>query len=164
MSAEPLIAALEPAPEIPPEGSGPAPRETVWVFAKEREGRLSANFSLREFRCGCQERGCHLTLVHPKLVETLQTLREIVARPLVLTSGYRCIAHNRNIGGRWRSFHTQGMAADLRCHGYAELTELAEAARRIPAVGGLGSYPAKGYLHLDLRRRAAGGGFVEWSL
>lgn len=161
MSAEPLIA----APAVPPVAeAGPPRRETLWLFAKEQEGRLSGNFALGEFRCTCRERGCHYTLIHPRLVETLQTLREMLARPLVLTSGFRCIAHNRNVGGRLRSFHTRGMAADIRCGGLAELEELTEAARRIPAVGGLGSYPAKGFLHLDLRPRAAGGGIVEWSL
>jgi uncharacterized protein YcbK (DUF882 family) len=136
----------------------------VWLFPKEQEGRLSANFALRELRCGCPERSCHHTLVHPKLVETLQTLREILARPLVLTSGFRCKTHNERVGGRLRSFHTQGMAADIACPSYEDLAELAETARRVPAVGAIGSYPAKGYLHLDIRRRAANGGIVEWSL
>ena len=166
MSAEPLDVApldLAPAPS-PGEAEPPPRRETIWLFSKEQHGRLSENFSLREFHCGCQERGCHFTLVHAKLVETLQTLRMMLARPLILTSGFRCRNHNQRVGGRLRSFHLQGLAADIACHDYGELAELAEAARRVPAVGAIGSYAAKGYLHLDLRRRAAGGAIVEWSL
>jgi uncharacterized protein YcbK (DUF882 family) len=88
----------------------------------------------------------------------------MLARPLILSSGFRCKTHNQRVGGRPRSFHLRGMAADILCAGYGEVSELAEAARRIPAVGAIGSYPAKGYVHLDLRRRAANGGIVEWSL
>lgn len=159
MTAEPLRSDWEANLE-----SGPASplRERVWLFAKEREGRLSANFSLREFRCGCSEPHCHFTLIDPRLVETLQTIREIAARPVILTSGYRCAAHNQRVGGRLRSFHTQGMAADVRCRSHEEFEEIESAARRIPAVGAIGSYPAQGYLHLDLRRRAPNAALVEW--
>jgi len=159
MSVEPLRTDQEPASGL--DAASPF-RERVWLFGKEREGRLSANFSLRELRCRCADPHCHFTLVDPRLVETLQTLREIVARPVLLASGYRCASHNQRVGGRLRSFHTQGMAADIRCRTHEEFEEIEAAARRIPAVGAIGSYPAQGYLHLDLRRRAADAAVVEW--
>lgn len=160
MSAEPLRTDGDAAPG---ELASP-PRERVWLFAKEREGRLSGDFVLREFRCHCAEAHCHQTLIDPRLVDTLQTIRNLVARPVLLGSGYRCPTHNRRVGGRTRSYHTQGMAADIRCHSRQEFDEIEAAARRIPSVGAIGCYPAQGYLHLDLRRRAADGSLVEWSV
>jgi hypothetical protein len=159
---------LAPATALPPELNPPpltgsAPRELLWLFPKLSDTRFTANFTLREFHCRCQHSECYSTLVHPRLVDTLQTLRELVARPLVITSGFRCRLHNDRVGGRPRSFHLQGMAADIACPDSVPREELLEAARRVPAVGGLGSYPGQGYVHLDVRRRAAGAAIVEWS-
>lgn len=44
----------------------------------------------------------------------LQPLRELVGRPLIVTSGYRCPALNRAVGGVAHSQHLVGEAADLR--------------------------------------------------
>jgi hypothetical protein len=154
-------------PAVPERDQAPlaagTPRELLWLFPKQGDTRLTANFSLREFHCGCQNGDCYSTLLHPRLLDTLQTLRDVLARPVVITSGYRCRSHNDRTGGRPRSFHLRGMAADIACSGLARIEELLEAARRIPGVGGLGSYPGKGYVHLDIRRRGADAPIVEWS-
>ncbi|MDH4225322.1 MAG: hypothetical protein OEW12_06725, partial [Deltaproteobacteria bacterium] len=60
----------------PPFLEGGSRRETVWLFSKGDDLPLSRNFSSGEFACHCGDRGCHMTLIHPKLVETLQTLRD----------------------------------------------------------------------------------------
>ena len=138
-------------------------RERLWLFPKGADTRLSENFTLNEFQCRCGEIRCHLTLVHPKLVETLQTLRELLARPLYLSSGFRCVSHNERIGGLVRSYHTRGMAADVVCATGAQMDELAEAAAGIPAIGAIGSYPGRGYLHLDVRPRGDGGTAIRWT-
>ena len=46
-------------------------------------------------------------------VEMLEPLRQEVGRPLLLTSGYRCPALNRAVGGKANSQHLRGEAADL---------------------------------------------------
>jgi len=132
---------------------GLPPRETVWLFGKTENGPLSAHFSLHEFHCRCNDRGCHQTLIHPRLVDVLQTLRESLGRPLPLTSGFRCKTYNRVVGGRIRSQHTRGMAADIACASLAQVEELAAAAQKLPAVGGLGKYPARLFVHIDVRPR-----------
>lgn len=137
-------------------------RERLWLFPRQATGRLSANFAVDEFHCGCGDPRCHVTLVHPRLVEVLQTLRDRLARPLRLSSGYRCLAHNERVGGRARSFHTRGMAADVAC-GDEAVAELAEAAAEVPAIGGIGAYPARGFVHLDVRPRRLDGTPVRWS-
>ena len=47
----------------------------------------------------------------------LEPIREMVDRPVVVTSGYRCLALNRAIGGAKKSAHQFGRAADIRVPG-----------------------------------------------
>ena len=149
---------------LPPAAEGPAGRrEHVWLFPKRKNEALSENFELREFACRCGSARCHFTLVHSKLVETLQTLRQMLARPLILTSGFRCPGYNRVVGGRARSFHTTGMAADILCLEAGHLEELAENAQRIPAIGGIGRYPLRKFVHLDVRVRTDSEAPQIWS-
>ena len=44
----------------------------------------------------------------------LDPLREAYGKPIVVTSGYRCPALNKRVGGSTSSQHMQGMAADIR--------------------------------------------------
>ena len=138
-------------------------RQMIWLFPKDGKARFTANFLLREFHCQCRERGCHYSLVHPKLVDALQMLREMVATPLVITSGFRCRNYNRVVGGAARSYHTRGMAADTHSPGGVGLEELAEAAAEISAFGAIGQYPARGMVHLDVRPRQPGSSPLTWS-
>jgi len=48
-----------------------------------------------------------------KLTELLQRLRSLIGRPIIITSGYRCPKHDREVGGPGTSFHTKGLAADF---------------------------------------------------
>ena len=49
-----------------------------------------------------------------KLIEqVLDPLRERWQSPIYITSGYRCPALNRKVGGVENSYHTRGMAADI---------------------------------------------------
>ena len=139
-----------------------APREHVWLFSKTERCCLSEDFHLREFKCRCRSSRCHMTLVHPRLVESLQTLRATLARPLMVLCGYRCVSYNRIVGGRPRSFHTRGMAADVLCQQLEQLQELAQAAEQLPAIGGIGEYPVRGFVHLDVRERDAAGCPEKW--
>lgn len=45
----------------------------------------------------------------------LDFAREIANIPFQITSGYRCNAHNRAVGGKQDSAHTQGRAVDIKC-------------------------------------------------
>lgn len=74
-------------------------------------GDLSPHFSRREFACKC---GCPVTIVDPHLVEHLEELRRVLARPIDIVSGYRCASHNRRVKGARRSQHLVGRAADIQ--------------------------------------------------
>ena len=139
------------------------PRQMVWQLSKTTNDALSANFNATEFRCRCNAQRCHTTLVHPRLVEVLQTLRDRLGKPLILTSGFRCVNYNRTVGGRARSFHTRGMAADIVCQTPETLKELAACAKELLAVGAIGQYAARSFIHIDVRPRKTGGQIETWS-
>lgn len=51
-----------------------------------------------------------------ELVEKfLDPLRAALGNPIVVTSGYRCPALNRAVGGAQASVHMKGYAADIHC-------------------------------------------------
>ena len=56
-----------------------------------------------------QERKNLVTLVE----QVLDPIREKWQSPIYITSGYRCPALNRKVGGVEGSYHTRGMAADI---------------------------------------------------
>ena len=72
------------------------------------------HFSAAEFRCKC---GCGAGIerMNTDLLMMLDELRDRAGIPLVLSSPYRCEAHNRKIGGVNNSAHTRGYAVDIRC-------------------------------------------------
>ena len=47
-------------------------------------------------------------------IEQLDELRRLYDRPIIITSGYRCPALNKAVGGKPNSQHVKGQAADLK--------------------------------------------------
>ena len=109
--------------------------------------QISEHFSLHEFQC----RHCGQVKLHPSLLAKLQTLRHQLGTPLVITSGYRCEAHNRTVGGATSSYHVQGMAADIAA-GPTNLSvqSLADYCQQM-GFGGVGGYGQQGFVHVDVR-------------
>jgi uncharacterized protein YcbK (DUF882 family) len=86
-----------------------------------------------------------------ELAAAFEELRAAVGLPLVVLSAYRTIAHNRAIGGSPHSQHVEGRALDLAPpDGWTPL-QLAAVARDIPEIVGVGFYPARGFVHIDVR-------------
>lgn len=84
--------------------------------------KLSKNFWLSEFKVSQTAARAGHPLVPDKkqinyitqLVQvTLQPLRDLIARPIIITSGYRDKWLNSVIGGSEHSQHTKGQAADF---------------------------------------------------
>jgi len=87
------------------------------------------------------------------LLEKLQKLRDAVGMPIYIVSGYRCEKHNIMVGGAKKSQHLLGKAADIHARSYP-LGNLLEEAEKI-GFGGIGTYPKRGFLHLDVRKERA---------
>ena len=118
---------------------------------KKANRKLSEHFGSSEFDChgnGC----CTSTVINEKLVEYLELLRKHFGKPITITSGYRCIVHNRNVGGATGSRHGKGDAADIVIQGIAPRT-VAQYAESIGILGiGLYETAADGhFVHIDTR-------------
>lgn len=109
----------------------------------------SRHFKAAELACPC----CGLSRVSPRLLVALEDLRARLGhRPIIVTSGFRCPAHNRAVGGSPGSRHLVGQAADVIVPGLDFRTVWTQA-RLVPALvrGGIGLYPDSGHVHLDVR-------------
>lgn len=76
-------------------------------------------------------------------------------RKVVMNSGYRDDYHNDKAGGADNSYHTKCMAADFFIPGVPK-QELIAFAMQLPSVGGLGCYPGRKFIHVDVRDRPRG--------
>lgn len=78
--------------------------------------QLSPHFNISEFRCKCGKE--HETLNNPELIEKLEKLYAALnCSKIIVTSGYRCVTHDKNVGGSGTGQHTIGNAADICCYG-----------------------------------------------
>jgi hypothetical protein len=125
-----------------------------------RPDLVSRDFRLREFA---------VSAAHPELVEPvpvafiprieqlaahgLQPVRDALARPMRILSGYRSPELNKAVGGSPTSQHTQGEAADFACEDIrgAYLTVIGMVgAGKLPAIGQIIYYPSKSFVHMAL--------------
>ena len=65
------------------------------VYSRTRDGEtlLSRSFRAKEFAC---KDGTDPLFVDSELVQVLQAIRDHFGAPVVITSGYRTAAHNRD--------------------------------------------------------------------
>ncbi len=109
---------------------------------------ISEHFLYSDFICPC----CDRIKIVPGLyqhIALMEQMAELSGREILVTSGYRCKRHNREIGGAPGSWHLL-FATDITVDGGDEtaLSELYNMAVDI-GFGGIGLYET--HLHLDLR-------------
>ena len=63
--------------------------------------------------------------------QVLEPLRLAFGKPIIVTSGYRCEALNKAVGGTYNSFHLQGRAADIKALTRSDNKRLYELAKKI---------------------------------
>lgn len=114
---------------------------------------MTENFKMHEFLCPCKDSQCtgKKDFKNIRLVLKLEILRELVGnKPITITSGVRCAAHNKAVGGVENSHHLKGNAVDfvikgLKPYEYYYLVE------KIFGAGGIGFY--NGFVHVDSGRK-----------
>jgi zinc D-Ala-D-Ala carboxypeptidase len=62
-----------------------------------------------------------------KLAEGLQDVRNLLDKPILISSGYRCLELNTLLGSKPTSAHTRALAADFISPGYGSVEEVMEA-------------------------------------
>lgn len=122
----------------------------VQNYAKGDSTPFGKNFRVSNFDCQCSRSSCTYTLLDDDLAPALDLLWEIVG-PFKIDSGFRCQAHNAEIGGVSDSQHTQGKASDCKSLTGKNGSQVAQAAERVPAfhAGGIGTYLT--FAHCDIR-------------
>lgn len=89
---------------------------------------MSKWFRKEEFACRCGNSSCNAPMPTEKLMTMLDSVRESVGRPVVITSGVRCRDHNDTVGGVRGSEHMSGEGADIACGNSRERFEIIGAA------------------------------------
>jgi uncharacterized protein YcbK (DUF882 family) len=87
--------------------------------------------------------------LNPKLRVALAQIGAHYGRGVQVTSGCRSNRSNRLAGGRKGSYHLRCMAADIRVPGVGE-GQLLAYVKRIPIVGGVGTYCGNSIVHIDV--------------
>ena len=77
---------------------------------------ITPHFNAKEFRCKCGK--VHEFGISNELVDKLEKLYAALnCSKIIVTSGYRCPTHDKNVGGSGTGQHTLGNAADICCYG-----------------------------------------------
>ena len=119
-------------------------------------------FEEKEFRCKCC--GSMGSMQVAKNIEALvenvlDPVRERLGKPVVVNSGFRCLIHNKAVGGVYNSQHVSGQAADITPAGFKVQDsgfkeELAKLARIIVENGKFDQlilYPT--FVHVSWKRQ-----------
>ena len=107
-------------------------------------------FKKEDFLCRCGK--CKMPAEAEEnlmaLVENvLEPAREKLGGPIIVNSGYRCVRHNRHVGGVANSQHLCGEAADIRCEDNKRLAKIIEENGRFDQ---LIIYPT--FIHVSFKR------------
>lgn len=91
----------------------------------------------------------------PKLRIAIAEFEGHFGKKVVVSSGYRDPFHNNRVGGADGSYHMKCMAADIFIPNVPK-SKMIAFAMRTGVVGGLGCYPGKSFIHVDVRDRPRG--------
>ena len=118
----------------------------------------SRYFREAEFACKCWRCAGRVNTgggMDWRLIRVLSRIRRRVDKPVVVLSGYRCPAHNAEVGGQPQSLHMASCAADITFDGI-DVAALAKMAEECGADG-IGTYRSQGFVHVDTR-----GSMARW--
>jgi uncharacterized protein YcbK (DUF882 family) len=107
-------------------------------------------FSDKEFECKC---GCGLYIPNLELLDVLSKAREYFKVPIIITSGTRCTANNKKVGGVDTSKHTTGEAADIQVKGIEPIKVYKYFTDTYFNKYGVGNYST--FTHIDVREEKA---------
>jgi uncharacterized protein YcbK (DUF882 family) len=116
--------------------------------------QITKNFNLNEFNSKCgRPMPANVRANIIELAKNLQVLRDAVAKPISITSGYRSPERNAKVKGAKNSQHIKGTAVDLKVKGMTtkEVALIIEGLIENGKMkqGGIGIYPS--WVHYDIR-------------
>lgn len=116
------------------------------------------NFTEDELKCRC---GCGRLNYDNEFLIRVQAYRYMLKRPMTVTSGGRCVKHNKAVNGEPRSCHEcetkKATALDFFCTDLKQAYFLATGSGLFNEVI---HYIGKGFIHLGLDRKQKDNYFV----
>ena len=113
----------------------------------------SKYFSFDEMKCKC---GCDQAPMDQEFMDLLDTIRESLAKPLIISSGYRCHNHPIEAKKAKPGAHATGKAADLAVSGVdAQRVLLAAMILEVNRLG-VQQKGAGRFIHIDTCTEADG--------
>jgi uncharacterized protein YcbK (DUF882 family) len=132
-------------------------------WKKGEDISLTSSFKSSEFTCQCNHPECVTQSISLELLTRLQRVRNNLGKPITITSGYRCTAHQNELRGsgmfetaKGTSSHELGLAADIHADDMNTLEVLCNA--QFDNIG-----TAKTFIHVDTREPKADGSKRLWS-
>lgn len=116
-------------------------------YVKGLSIKISDHFNSVEMDCHCSESNCEITYIDTDLIDYLEEKRTEIGKSIKILSGFRCVKHNRDVGGKKGSIHLTGKAADIQIPGQ----DMIKIANLFEDADGLGRYPGRHFLHVDVR-------------
>ena len=134
----------------------------IKTYSYDQDVRLAPHFRSSEFRCKCGKK--HDYLIDEDLPKNLEKLFTVIpelfgikVKEIRLTSGYRCPAHDRSVGGSGSGPHTGGYAADYCVYdedGKIISTKIVCCAAQEIGFKGIANIDANYlYIHSDMKNR-----------
>ena len=121
------------------------------TYKYDAQDKLTDNLKVSEFRCKCGKQ--HDTPLDENLPVMIQKVADILgAEHIYISSGYRCAAHDKAVGGTGYGLHTKGYAADFALSKdgkYIDPRVIAAVAQEV-GFGGIGRINTQ-YIHCDTR-------------
>lgn len=107
-------------------------------------------FKPEELKCKCNNCGSTGREMDNDFMQKLDTLREYLGFPFVITSAYRCPAHNNNVSSTgFNGAHTTGKAVDIAVN-RTQAYDLMKAAFEQGFTGiGVNQKSVSRYIHID---------------
>lgn len=103
---------------------------------------MAEYFQDEEFACKC----CGVVKIDAEFRKKLNAARLMAEVPFLITSGYRCPKHNKEVGSTSLN-HVSGKAVDLSCHTANHRFRMIEALL-FAGMTGIGIGPK--YIHCDI--------------
>lgn len=87
----------------------------IKIYKSTDRTPITKHFNIQEFRCKCG--GNHDIKLDTVLADKLEQLHiALNCSKIIINSGYRCSAHDKNVGGSGAGQHVNGCAADIVCY------------------------------------------------
>lgn len=129
--------------------------------SKYKDKKLTEHFKVGEITC---KDGSPSYVINSAVLEGLEKLRNIINKPIYITSGYRSETYNKKVGGAKDSQHVKGNAIDFSIKGMSSL-EIYNILRQNNLLGpvfkGIGLYDT--FVHVDVRPNPHKRGYSFWN-